>query len=247
MCLTDRCNLRCAYCMPVEGLPWLAKPTLLTDDEVRRLITIAVTQLGVRDVRFTGGEPLLRTGLEDIIAATSALGVAVSLTTNGVGLADRAVRLREAGLQRVNVSLDTLRPDRFLAIAHRERLESSRRPGSGSRGGLASGQDQRRVVTRRQRRRGSRPAVVLPCSELSAAVHRTDAAGPHALLGPRTDGDRGGDPGPASRALGAHPRAADQQNAGADLAHRRRSPPRRGDRIGHPAVLRIVQPHAADR
>ena len=121
--LTDRCNLRCAYCMPVEGLPWLAKPTLLTDDEVRRLITIAVTQLGVRDVRFTGGEPLLRTGLEDIIAATSALGVAVSLTTNGVGLADRAVRLREAGLQRVNVSLDTLRPDRFLAIAHRERLD----------------------------------------------------------------------------------------------------------------------------
>ncbi|HWC34021.1 MAG TPA: GTP 3',8-cyclase MoaA [Mycobacteriales bacterium] len=121
--LTDRCNLRCAYCMPVEGLPWLAKPTLLTDEEVRRLITIAVTRLGVRDVRFTGGEPLLRAGLEDIIAATAALGVDVSLTTNGVGLAERAARLREAGLERVNVSLDTLRPDRFVAIAHRERLD----------------------------------------------------------------------------------------------------------------------------
>ncbi|HVU60485.1 MAG TPA: GTP 3',8-cyclase MoaA [Mycobacteriales bacterium] len=121
--LTDRCNLRCGYCMPVEGLPWLPKATLLTDDEVRRLITVAVTRLGVREVRFTGGEPLLRPGLDDIIAATSALGVGVSLTTNGVGLADRAVRLREAGLQRVNVSLDTLRRDRFAAIAHRDRLD----------------------------------------------------------------------------------------------------------------------------
>lgn len=121
--LTDRCNLRCAYCMPVEGLPWLAKPTLLTDDEVLRLIAVAVTRLGVRDVRFTGGEPLLRSGLEAIVAATSSLGVAVSLTTNGVGLAERATGLRDAGLQRVNVSLDTLRADRFNAIAHRDRLE----------------------------------------------------------------------------------------------------------------------------
>ncbi|HVV76690.1 MAG TPA: GTP 3',8-cyclase MoaA [Mycobacteriales bacterium] len=120
--LTDRCNLRCAYCMPAEGLPWLPAETVLTDDEVCRLIRIAVGKLGVREVRFTGGEPLLRPGLEDIVRATSALGVEVSLTTNGLGLSRRAVRLREAGLRRVNVSLDTLRPDRFVAIARRDRL-----------------------------------------------------------------------------------------------------------------------------
>ena len=121
--VTDRCNLRCAYCMPAEGLPWLAKPTLLTDDELCRLITIAVTRLGVRDVRFTGGEPLLRPGLESIIAVTAALGVDVSLTTNGLGLATRAETLRDAGLRRVNVSLDTLQPERFAAITRRDRLD----------------------------------------------------------------------------------------------------------------------------
>jgi cyclic pyranopterin phosphate synthase len=119
--LTDRCNLRCAYCMPAEGLPWLPSATVLTDDEVCRLIAIAVGSLGVREVRFTGGEPLLRPGLEEIVRATAALGVEVSLTTNGIGLAQRAVGLRDAGLHRVNVSLDTIRPDRFVEIARRDR------------------------------------------------------------------------------------------------------------------------------
>src|ERR1700759_5770357 len=122
--LTDRCNLRCAYCMPAEGLDWLPKPELLTDDEVVRLIRVGVERLGIREVRFTGGEPLLRRGLADLVARTAALRPRpeLSLTTNGIGLARTAGALREAGLDRVNVSLDTLRPDTFQQLARRDRL-----------------------------------------------------------------------------------------------------------------------------
>lgn len=122
--LTDRCNLRCTYCLPVEGLDWLPGDQALSDDEVVRLVRVAVTQLGVRQVRFTGGEPLLRKGLERILREVTSLDPRprTSLTTNGVGLARRAEALAEAGLDRVNVSLDTLRPDRFRVIARRDRL-----------------------------------------------------------------------------------------------------------------------------
>jgi len=122
--LTDRCNLRCAYCMPPEGLPWLPTPDVLTDDEVVRLLRVAVERLGVDEIRFTGGEPLLRPGLVGIVAAAAALKPRprLSLTTNGIGLERLAVPLRAAGLDRVNVSLDTLDPDRFKQLAHRRRL-----------------------------------------------------------------------------------------------------------------------------
>jgi cyclic pyranopterin phosphate synthase len=123
--LTDRCNLRCSYCMPAEGLDWLEREGLLTDLEITRLITLAVTRLGVDEVRFTGGEPLLRPGLRDLVESTAALGVPTSLTTNGIGLALSAPSLVAAGLSRVNVSLDTLRPDRFAQIAHRKRLDDT--------------------------------------------------------------------------------------------------------------------------
>jgi GTP 3',8-cyclase len=123
--LTDRCNLRCAYCMPAEGLDWLPRPELLTDDEVARLVRIGVTRLGITEVRFTGGEPLLRRGLPAIIARTAALRPRpqTSLTTNGIGLDRLAGPLAGAGLDRVNVSLDTLRPDVFKALARRDRLD----------------------------------------------------------------------------------------------------------------------------
>ncbi len=120
--LTDRCNLRCAYCMPAQGLPWLPGEEVLTDDEVCRLITVAVTRLGIKEVRFTGGEPLLRPGLESIVATAAGLGAATSLTTNGIGLTARASALRAAGLRRVNVSLDTLSPETFTRLARRDRL-----------------------------------------------------------------------------------------------------------------------------
>ncbi|QSY48105.1 GTP 3',8-cyclase MoaA [Streptomyces griseocarneus] len=121
--LTDRCNLRCTYCMPEEGLAWLAKPDLLTDDEIVRLVSVAVTSLGVTEVRFTGGEPLLRPGLVSIVERCAALAPRprLSLTTNGIGLARTAGALQAAGLDRVNVSLDTLRPDVFATLTRRRR------------------------------------------------------------------------------------------------------------------------------
>ncbi len=127
--LTDRCNLRCTYCMPPEGLDWMADEKILSDQEIIRLITVAVERLGVEEVRFTGGEPLLRKGLEKILAATTALrthGGAVpqtALTTNGLGLERRAKGLVEAGLHRINVSLDTLDRARFTRLTHRDRLD----------------------------------------------------------------------------------------------------------------------------
>ncbi len=122
--LTDRCNLRCAYCMPPEGLDWLPASEQLTDDEVVRLVRIGVERLGIREVRFTGGEPLLRRGLAGIVARTAGLRPRpeISLTTNAIGLARSAAALRAAGLDRINVSLDTLRPETFRKLARRDRL-----------------------------------------------------------------------------------------------------------------------------
>lgn len=121
--LTDRCNLRCTYCMPEEGLAWMPREQQLSDDEVGRLIRIAVERLGVTEVRFTGGEPLIRRGLVGIVAAAAALRPRprLSITTNGIGLERLAQPLRDAGLDRVNVSLDTLSPARFEELTHRDR------------------------------------------------------------------------------------------------------------------------------
>jgi GTP 3',8-cyclase len=110
--------------MPAEGLDWLPSPTLLTDDEIVRLVRIAVERLGVTEVRFTGGEPLIRRGLIGIVEQAAALSPRprLSVTTNALGLARLAAPLRAAGLDRVNVSLDTLQADRFVALARRDRL-----------------------------------------------------------------------------------------------------------------------------
>lgn len=122
--LTDKCNLRCSYCMPEEGLDWLANERLLTDDEVVRLVRIGVERLGIEEVRFTGGEPLVRRGLVDIVRRSRELSadVELSLTTNALGLARTATALAEAGLDRVNVSLDTVRRETFHEITRRDRL-----------------------------------------------------------------------------------------------------------------------------
>ena len=122
--LTDRCNLRCSYCMPAEGLDWLPRPALLTDSEVTRLISVAVRQLGITEVRFTGGEPLLRRGLPDLVAQVAGLDPRpeISITTNGIGLARLATPLRDAGLDRLNVSLDTLSRETFVTLTRRDRL-----------------------------------------------------------------------------------------------------------------------------
>jgi cyclic pyranopterin phosphate synthase len=123
--LTDRCNLRCSYCMPAEGLDWLPDDSVLTDDEVVRLVRIGAERLGIREVRFTGGEPLVRRGLVDIVRRTHEVdpSLELSLTTNALGLARTARALADAGLDRVNVSLDSIRPETFHAITRRDRLK----------------------------------------------------------------------------------------------------------------------------
>jgi cyclic pyranopterin phosphate synthase len=123
--LTDRCNLRCTYCMPAEGLEWLPGADVLTDDEVVRLVGLAVEQLGVTEVRFTGGEPLVRRGLVGIVERVAALNPRprLSVTTNGIGLERVAAALAAAGLDRVNVSLDTLDREIFAQITRRDRLD----------------------------------------------------------------------------------------------------------------------------
>nr|WP_231700044.1 GTP 3',8-cyclase MoaA [Arcanobacterium phocae] len=126
--LTDRCNLRCQYCMPEEGLPLLPLSQVLSDDEVIRLIRLGVERLGITKVRFTGGEPLLRKGLEDIVAATAQFAndsgrPDISLTTNGLGLSHRADALRKAGVNRVNISLDSASREEYLALTRRDRFE----------------------------------------------------------------------------------------------------------------------------
>ncbi len=127
--LTDHCNLRCTYCMPAEGVPWLAKASLLTLPELLAIAEVSVAA-GITEIRLTGGEPLLRRDLVEVVAGLAALEgpggrPEVSLTTNGVGLADVAGRLAEAGLARVNVSLDTLRADRYLQLSRRDRLDDT--------------------------------------------------------------------------------------------------------------------------
>jgi GTP 3',8-cyclase len=117
--VTDRCNLRCVYCMPEEGLTFLARDELLTFDEITRVARVA-RSLGVTALRITGGEPLVRKGLPVLIARLAELGFAdLALTTNGTELAGLAARLAAAGLRRVNVSCDSLQPERFAAIRRR--------------------------------------------------------------------------------------------------------------------------------
>ena len=136
--VTEKCSLRCTYCMPAEGLPSIAREHLLTPVEIARLVRIAVGELGIRDVRFTGGEPLMRADLAEIIARSSSAArqrvgavstgptrdadVSISLTTNGIGLDKRIGELVAAGLTRLNISLDTIDRAHFAALTRRDRL-----------------------------------------------------------------------------------------------------------------------------
>jgi cyclic pyranopterin phosphate synthase len=119
--LTDRCNFRCVYCMPAEGLPWLPKREILTYEEILRLAQVFVG-LGVRTIRLTGGEPLMRQDIDVLIAGLARLDPALdlSMTSNGFFLAEKAERLARAGLKRINVSLDSLRPERFEKMVRRD-------------------------------------------------------------------------------------------------------------------------------
>lgn len=122
--LIDKCNLRCQYCMPAEGLEWLPTSQLMRAEEVVRIADVGVRLLGVEEIRFTGGEPLVRADLVQILAAIHAAHpqVPLALTTNGIGLEKKAEALAEAGLTRINVSLDTICPQTFAELTRRDRL-----------------------------------------------------------------------------------------------------------------------------
>ncbi len=122
--VTDKCNLRCVYCMPEAGLPWIPKAEILSFEEIVRIVE-AGAAIGVRSVRLTGGEPLVRRDLPELVRMLAAIpGITdIALSTNGMMLADQIDALVAAGLRRVNVSLDTLREDRFFAIARRPGLD----------------------------------------------------------------------------------------------------------------------------
>ncbi len=115
--VTDRCNLRCVYCMPVEGVTWQSHESILRYEEIARVVRLAAEN-GVREIRLTGGEPLVRKNLADLVAMISAIpGIEdISLTTNGLLLRDQVQRLVDAGLKRINISLDTLQPEKFARI-----------------------------------------------------------------------------------------------------------------------------------
>ena len=125
--VTDRCNLRCSYCMPEQDYVWLPREDILHFEEIERLVDV-FTGLGVSKVRLTGGEPLLRRDLPDLIARLAARPAIrdLAMTTNGVLLAQHARALREAGLHRLTVSLDTLQPDRFRTLTRYDSLDRVR-------------------------------------------------------------------------------------------------------------------------
>jgi len=120
--VTDRCSFRCTYCMPAEGLTWLPRSEVLTFEELERLAHLLVERHGIRSIRLTGGEPTVRAHLPVLVGKLAGLPVDLALTTNGATLATLAPALAEAGLRRVNVSLDSLQPERFEALTLRDEL-----------------------------------------------------------------------------------------------------------------------------
>jgi cyclic pyranopterin phosphate synthase len=128
--VTDRCNFRCTYCMPAEGMTWLDRSEVLTYEEIERVARICVETFGVDSLRLTGGEPTVRAHLPQLISKLAALRLPdgtkpdIALTTNGATLRNIAVELRNAGLDRINVSMDSLKPERFFAMTRRDELHN---------------------------------------------------------------------------------------------------------------------------
>jgi cyclic pyranopterin phosphate synthase len=121
--ITDRCNFRCAYCMPEEGMEWLSRSELLTYEEIARIARVCVERFGFDAIRLTGGEPLVRAHITRLVEMLAPLDVDIAMTTNGVKLPELAHDLVAAGLRRINVSLDSLQRERFFALTRRDELE----------------------------------------------------------------------------------------------------------------------------
>ena len=121
--ITDRCNFRCAYCMPAEGMQWLPRDELLTYEEIARVARVCVERFGFEAIRITGGEPLVRAHVTRLVQLLAPLDVDLAMTTNGVKLPELAHELVAAGLRRINVSLDSLQRERFFALTKRDELD----------------------------------------------------------------------------------------------------------------------------
>ena len=177
--VTDRCNFRCTYCMPAEGLAWLPKEEILTFEEMTRLLGIFVG-LGVRSIKVTGGEPTVRADLPTLVRMFREVGpdLDISITTNGVLLDRLAAPLAEAGVDRATVSCDSLMRHRFAEMTRRDALDKVLAGLQGRRGGGAHpDQDQHRGHRRHERRRGRGLRPVGARDRLRGAVHRVHAAG----------------------------------------------------------------------
>jgi cyclic pyranopterin phosphate synthase len=122
--VTDRCNYRCTYCMPADGLDWLPRSEVLTFEEIERVAGVCVDRYGIDSIRLTGGEPTVRHGLPDLVARLAGLGVDIAMTTNGSRLRTLARPLAEAGLRRINISCDSLHDGRFAALTRRDDLQN---------------------------------------------------------------------------------------------------------------------------
>ncbi|HEY3140659.1 MAG TPA: GTP 3',8-cyclase MoaA, partial [Acidimicrobiales bacterium] len=122
--ITDRCNFRCTYCMPAEGMVWMPRSELLSFEEIERVARVCVEIFGIDSIRLTGGEPTVRAHLPVLVSKLASLPVDLAMTTNGATLRTLAPSLRSAGLGRVNISLDTLRPDRFVTLTRRDQLSA---------------------------------------------------------------------------------------------------------------------------
>jgi len=125
--VTDRCNFRCTYCMPAEGMQWMPRSEVLTFEEIERVASVMVARLGIRSIRLTGGEPTVRANLPVLVGKLARLGSAdgpvdLAMTTNGATLGSMAEDLRSAGLRRINISLDSLQPSRFAELTRRDEL-----------------------------------------------------------------------------------------------------------------------------
>ena len=121
--VTDRCNFRCQYCMPAEGMQWLPREEILSFEEIERFARICTEHFGFDGIRLTGGEPLVRAHLPELVQRLASLNVDIALTTNGATLRLHAAALAKAGLKRINISLDSLRRDRFLELTRRDELD----------------------------------------------------------------------------------------------------------------------------
>lgn len=173
--ITDRCNLNCFYCMP-NGVPLLQHADILRYEEIVRLVRIAAS-LGITKVRITGGEPLVRKGCADLIRMLHDIPEieTIALTTNGVLLPELLPDLVQAGLQAVNISLDTLQPERFLAIAGRDTMPDWQTLLRACAGGIKN-QDQHRFAGRKSRGMGNRCCVGAGASDFRS-IYRADAVG----------------------------------------------------------------------